>query len=553
MTKKRIIIIVCIAVVIIGGAIFLLTRKAGTQYTTATAQKEKIVESITATGTVKPAQDLNLNFQIQGRVARVNVKVGDAVSTGKELARLDISESSIQLAESLANLDVAKARLAQVQAGSSAQEIAIAQTTLDNAKNNSAKEIASAEQNLIDVKQKATEDLSSSYNDALNYLSSSLNTAQNSLNTAKTILDDVNVNSYIDTQKLYTARDKKSTADYSYNTTKSYVDTAKSTNNQSDIDTALTKLSSTLDTISDTLSSVNDVLYSSTVTQQLTQTTLDTYKTNISTARSNTNTAKTNITSSVQDIASQKLTNTKNINTAQSSLDTTKASWSAQIDSAQKQLDLKTAPIRQTDIALYTAQVKQSEASVSQARNQINKGILRSPINGKVSQVNIKLGELSSLTGTAISIINTQSFDIEADIPESDIGRINLMDPVKITYDAFPNNAIINGKIAQIDPAEKIVEGVIYYKVTVTLDVTDNQLRSGLTANLEIITAEKDNVITVPQRAVIENQDKKIKILENNQVREVVVTTGIRGNQGEIEILTGVKEGDKVITSSTAQ
>src|SRR3989344_5388845 len=129
--NKKLIYLVAAGIAIVGVAVLIFTRDKTPEYQTAVAKKGKIVSGVTATGKVKPAQDLNLNFQIQGRVARININVGDTVSAGQELARLDINESSIQLTEAQANLDVAKARLAQVKAGSSAQEIAIAQTTLD--------------------------------------------------------------------------------------------------------------------------------------------------------------------------------------------------------------------------------------------------------------------------------------------------------------------------------------------------------------------------------------------------------------------------------------
>ena len=168
----------------------------------------------------------------------------------------------------------------------------------------------------------------------------------------------------------------------------------------------------------------------------------------------------------------------------------------------------------------------------------------------KISQVNIKIGELTDANKPAVSVINAAAYDIEADIPETDIGKIKLLDKVKITYDAFPEEKFQEGKVAQIDPAEKTVEGVIYYKVTVSPDALDSRLKSGMTANLEIIVQEKDDVLVIPQRAVIEKDGQKtVKILSGKNLRQITVTVGLKSNEGEIEIVSGLKEGEIALIS----
>ncbi|PJE58525.1 MAG: hypothetical protein COU81_00255 [Candidatus Portnoybacteria bacterium CG10_big_fil_rev_8_21_14_0_10_36_7] len=220
---------------------------------------------------------------------------------------------------------------------------------------------------------------------------------------------------------------------------------------------------------------------------------------------------------------------------------------------SSKNLELKQATPRQIDIDLYEGQVKQAQASVSAASEQLSQAILRSPINGKVSQIDIKIGEITGANSNAISVINTQNFDIEADIPETDIGKISILNPVEITYDAFSEDPIKMDVIASIDPAEISIEGVVYYKVTITLDEQDDKLRSGLTANINIISKQKENVIAIPQRAVIEKieGEKIAKILKGSTVSEIQIETGLRSTDGNIEILSGINEGDVVITAET--
>ena len=101
----------------------------------------------------------------------------------------------------------------------------------------------------------------------------------------------------------------------------------------------------------------------------------------------------------------------------------------------------------------------------------------------------------------------------------------------------------------KIEPAETIIQGVVYYKVTVGFDEPDERMKSGMTANVDIITETKENVLAVPQGAVLAKDGQKmVRILEGKDIKEVKVETGIRGSRGEIEILSGLKKGDRVIT-----
>ncbi|PJE58526.1 MAG: hypothetical protein COU81_00260 [Candidatus Portnoybacteria bacterium CG10_big_fil_rev_8_21_14_0_10_36_7] len=336
-TKKNIIIGVIIVIIIIG--IFVATRKSANLYQTATAERTKIVENITATGNVQAAQNLGLAFKITGRVANISAVVGKEVKTGDELAKLETSEFFIRLSEAQANIQIAQAKLAQLKAGAIFEEINVTKTTLNNAINNSEKEITTTEQNLADVITKASEDIQSAYKDAINDLATNQTIIQNSINSAKTVLDDVNVNSYLDTGALNTAKDNRSNANSSYLVAKSYINIALMTQSNADIYNALDKLLTAINDANIALSATNEVLYNSTVTFALTLTTLDAYKTSIAIAHSNANTSKTNITNTRQSIASQKTTNSKNINTAQNNYETTKTYWASQVATAQKILN----------------------------------------------------------------------------------------------------------------------------------------------------------------------------------------------------------------------
>ncbi|PIS31934.1 MAG: hypothetical protein COT41_00415, partial [Candidatus Portnoybacteria bacterium CG08_land_8_20_14_0_20_40_83] len=192
-------------------------------------------------------------------------------------------------------------------------------------------------------------------------------------------------------------------------------------------------------------------------------------------------------------------------------------------------------------------QVKQAQANLNQVRNQIAQKSLAAPIDGIITDVAFQKGEMASLTQIAISMNSLSDFEVKSDIAESDIAKIKLADPVQITFDAFGENEKWQGKVIKIDPAQTVVAGVVYYQVTIGLSGTDSRIKSGMTANLEIETERHVGVLIIPLRVVGEN--KTVKIMENGQIKEKQIETGIKNDQGEVEIISGLKEGETIAIS----
>jgi len=188
---------------------------------------------------------------------------------------------------------------------------------------------------------------------------------------------------------------------------------------------------------------------------------------------------------------------------------------------------------------------------VQNIKTQLAKTVIFSPINSILTKMEIEVGENASLNVIIISLMSASEFEIEARVAEVDIAKIKINDSAKVTLDAYGSDIIFEAKVVKIDPAETIIEGLPTYKVTLQFIEKDDRLKSGMTADIDILTAQKQEVILIPQRAVIsENGDKLVRVLENgNKVKKVIVKTGLRGSSGEIEIVEGLAEGDKVIIS----
>ena len=97
-----------------------------------------------------------------------------------------------------------------------------------------------------------------------------------------------------------------------------------------------------------------------------------------------------------------------------------------------------------------------------------------------------------------------------------------------------------------------MIQDVIYYTVTVSLgnngETEDYNILNGMTADVLFYTEEKQDALYVPQRVVRTNDEGKyVRVLENDEAKDVPVTTGLRGDGGLIEIISGVGEGQEVI------
>jgi HlyD family secretion protein len=164
---------------------------------------------------------------------------------------------------------------------------------------------------------------------------------------------------------------------------------------------------------------------------------------------------------------------------------------------------------------------------------------------------NFERGEQVSPGQTVFALQGENNYEIDVDISESDIIKIKKGDQAEITLDAFGEDRKFQAAVDFIEPAQTVIQDVVYYKVSLKFSDAKEQLldvKSGMTANVKIITAKQDKVLVVPERAVIDiGQGKIVRILRNGKLIESPVKTGLRGDGGLIEISSGVGEGDDVV------
>ncbi|MFJ1378538.1 efflux RND transporter periplasmic adaptor subunit [Capnocytophaga canimorsus] len=226
--------------------------------------------------------------------------------------------------------------------------------------------------------------------------------------------------------------------------------------------------------------------------------------------------------------------------------------------------------------------VQSAMASVSEAQDNLKRTSIYAPASGTISKLNVELGErvvgTVQMTGTEIMrVANLSSMEVEVDVNESDIVKVNINHRATIEVDAYPKKNF-EGRVTNIANtanATASVEQVTNFKVKIHIDEASYQalltgkkqgyspFRPGMTATVDILTTERNDVVTVPVSAIVmksikeiskdslikEKDDKRqeaVFVVKDGKALLKAVSTGIQDNT-DIEILSGVEAGEQII------
>lgn len=561
-----------VIVVLVGGGSYLAFKpKPGPVYTTEKVQKGTIEQTVSVTGSVKGASEINLNFESIGVIAKINVVKGEQVEVGQVLAQLSAQAQQNAVAEALANLQASEAQLNKLVSGASSVDIKISEESLKNAEinyqnrlndlNNLKIKLTTDEKQYENSLQSSRVSLTNARDSALSTMNNELFDGEIALNRIKEILDrdDAKYTLGAKNSSLKTVAEiSQSQAVGSIAAAKQKLNTAKISLTDNDISVALQDSISSLLQVSGALSDIYEVLINTPASTDYTQTEIDADKANIRTdqatisasisgvqsARTNWENARTAVVTAENNLNSFLAGKDSQVATAEGAVNSAKGAW----DLAQAQHDQLLSPARSEDIALQRARVAQSRAALQRAQVALDQMTIKAPVAGTIIRVNYEVGEKVDLSKPVLSLLGNSGLEIEVDIPESDIAKIAVGQMAHITLDAFGEQEF-TGHVTLIDPAETRIQDVVYYKVKVTFDEAKEEIKPGMTANIDIATASIDNALFIPARAVKENGGKYVEILQNNnEVVKKTVETGLRGDGGIIEIISGLNEGDEVIT-----
>ena len=202
------------------------------------------------------------------------------------------------------------------------------------------------------------------------------------------------------------------------------------------------------------------------------------------------------------------------------------------------------------DLKLLKAEVESARASVKIAEAELSYATLQAPISGIIASVSTQEGETVAAglsAPTFVTIIDLERLQVETYVDEVDIGKIEIGQKTTLSVEAFPS-IDIHGEVAAIYPKAILRENVVFYNVVVkTLNSQQVILRPEMTANVSIFLESREDVLTVPVTSVKKSGGVNyVFLLEKGKPVRQEVQVGLKLGRF-IEIITGLKEGDKVL------
>ncbi len=226
-------------------------------------------------------------------------------------------------------------------------------------------------------------------------------------------------------------------------------------------------------------------------------------------------------------------------------------------------------------VAQAQAAVAQAQLAVTNAQKALDQTTLKAPQAGTISAVNYSVGQTvggggngaassgsssgsgsgagsgSSSSGSSNAFATLLDLDhmvVKVGFAEADAGKIAVGQPVTISIDSLPGQAL-TGTVSEIDTISTVVSNVVTYNSIIAFDSVPASVKPGMTANVSVVTASKDNVIEVPSAAVSATGGQSTVTVQVNGKDQVTpVQTGLKGD-GTTEIISGLNEGDQVVMS----
>ncbi|KGG80958.1 RND transporter [Caloranaerobacter azorensis H53214] len=196
-------------------------------------------------------------------------------------------------------------------------------------------------------------------------------------------------------------------------------------------------------------------------------------------------------------------------------------------------------------------EIKLLELEISKLKSSLENLEIRSKLDGIIAYISIEEGETVRPGRWIGSVFNTNEMEVWTQVDDIDIVNVKQDAPVKVTVDAIPGE-VFEGKVIDVSTRGENNNGITKYDVIIQVK-GGPKLKPGMQANVYIDAGSAENVLLVPIEAVFEEDGKfMVEVLEpNGTVKAVPVKLGLM-NDRYAEVKSGLKEGDLVITGSSA-
>jgi HlyD family secretion protein len=452
-----------------------------------------IVSSYNVPGTVSSNNSVDLAFQEPGQISKVYVKEGEAVTAGEALASLDDSAQQATLSQEKAVLAAADEKLNELEEGARPEELALYGQQYDSA--------AAALIVAMNNAYLKTQDAIVNNIDALFTNGSTVNPILN-----------VPDQSQSDARDIENERIALGDALAAWNNALALAATATSS-----LDAAR-------------LATSNDIAQA-----QAFLTHLDAIVGDLNTGNSGLSQTQIDADTTIVNAANQEVTAAANAETSAA------AAWS----SARDALALEQAGSQSQDIEAQKDVVLQAQAEIDAAQLAISNATIVAPFSGTVRNVNAKSGMVVSINAPVMSIINNQIMKFDAYASQMEIPTIEADATTTVTLDAYGDGTMFPAEVDAIDTSDTSVNGAPAYHVTLYFTALDPRVLSGMTGDMHVVGTKRANAIEIPYRLVLgSDADRFVLAYQDGALIHRPVSIGIVGNDGMVEILSGLRAGD---------
>ena len=502
-SHKVISIIILIAILLLGyWGYKKFTSTAGEiRYITAKVEKGTIIISVFGSGQVSSLNQIDIKSKVSGDITYIGAQSGKKVGIGALIAKIDARDAQKSVRDAEISLETAKISLKKLKIEKSNENL---NADLIKAYDDGFSAVSNA---FLDLPLTVTglEEMFANENLTDNAARISGGTAQDYRDTAETLY--YNANKAFETNRIYyrtldrnsPREDVEKIINQTYETTKLVADATKNLRNYVDFMAEDSNSSSGFSSSQNTLSA-----YENTINGHLD---------NLFLVKTNIKDYKDAFLNSDLDIQSSELS------------------------------------------------VKQKENALQDAKDKLADYFIRAPFAGTIAIVNIKKGDSVS-TSTVVATLMTDKQIAEISINEVDVAKIKIGEKATLTFDAVSDLAI-SGVVTEIDSVGTVSQGVVTYIVKISFDTQDERVKTGMSVNTEITTDIKQDVLVVPNSALKSQAGKSyiekfstplippakglIGSISKIAPNKIIVGVGL-SNDGESEIIFGIKEGDEIVT-----
>lgn len=234
----------------------------------------------------------------------------------------------------------------------------------------------------------------------------------------------------------------------------------------------------------------------------------------------------------------------------------------ASVNSAVATLNDLKAGAKPTDLETALAALDQAKAQRDLAQLKIDQATVRAPFAGLITQVNVVPGQIASggggttsastttATTAAFDLVDDSQLHVDVNVSESDAASVQVSQPAIISLDSVPGTPL-QGSVDRISPIATTTSNVTAFPVRIVFAPTQAAVRPGANATVQIVTALRQNVLTVPVRAVTQiNGQPGVTVLFNNSTFLVPIRTGLSDGRNT-EVISGLDEGDTVVLAAS--